>query len=134
MEQSGDMLEDITGAVKRLAETVTEIATATEQQSSGIAQVNAAVAQIDDTTQQNVAMVEAASSATTAMNEQTDSLRELVGLFKTVSDAEVGAETVRPGEPEAPEERDAEKRVSRTAALLGSRGAVALERSEWQEF
>src|SRR4029077_6425320 len=65
--QSGATLEQIVTAVKKVTDIVTEIAPASNAQSSGIEQVNKAVMQLDELTQQNAALVEQASAASQAM-------------------------------------------------------------------
>ena len=64
--QSGATLEQIVIAVKKVTDIVTEIAAASNEQSSGIEQVNKAVMQLDELTQQNAALVEQASAASQA--------------------------------------------------------------------
>ena len=61
--QSGATLEQIVGAVKKVTDIVAEIAAASREQSAGIEQVNKAVMQLDELTQQNAALVEQASAA-----------------------------------------------------------------------
>ncbi|MFO0334467.1 MAG: chemotaxis protein CheW [Pseudomonadota bacterium] len=63
IEQSGATLTEIVGAVKKVADIVAEIAAASLEQSAGIEQVDEAVMSIDEATQQNAALVEAASAA-----------------------------------------------------------------------
>ena len=81
---SGRTLDEIIGAVKKLTDIVAEIAAASREQSSGIEQVNKAVMQMDDATQQNAALVEQASAASQAIVEQTQSLN------KTIADYSLG--------------------------------------------
>ncbi len=79
--QSGQTLEEIVGAVKKVTDIVAEIAAASEEQSAGIEQVNKAVMQLDDMTQQNAALVEEASAASEAMSEQAVELKKLMERF-----------------------------------------------------
>jgi methyl-accepting chemotaxis protein-1 (serine sensor receptor) len=60
-----------------------EISAASQEQSSGIEQVNQAVVQMDETTQQNAALVEEASAAARSMEEQANLLAEAVSVFRT---------------------------------------------------
>ena len=83
--QSGATLEQIVSAVKKVTDIVAEIAAASQEQSSGIDQVNKAVMQLDELTQQNAALVEEASAASQAMAEQARSLNDAMGRY-TVSD------------------------------------------------
>ena len=63
VDESGTTLTQIVSAVQQLTDIVAEIASASQEQSSGIAQVNTAVMKMDEMTQQNAALVEEASSA-----------------------------------------------------------------------
>ena len=70
VDESGKTLEEIVSAVKKVTDIVAEIAAASREQSSGIEQVNKAVMQMDETTQQNAALVEEAAAASQAIVEQ----------------------------------------------------------------
>jgi methyl-accepting chemotaxis protein len=60
-----------------------EIASASVEQTTGIEQVNVAVTQMDEVTQQNAALVEQASAAAQAMADQAQTLRAAVSIFRT---------------------------------------------------
>ena len=77
--QSGESLQTIVGSVKRVTDIVAEIAAASVEQSGGIDQIARAVAQMNDVTQQNAALVEQASSASDAILQQARSLAVAVG-------------------------------------------------------
>jgi methyl-accepting chemotaxis protein len=79
--ESGNALEQIVGAVKKVSDIIGEIAAASREQSSGIEQVNRAVMQMDEVTQQNAALVEQATAASHAMAEQAKALNELMGRY-----------------------------------------------------
>jgi len=83
VDDSGKTLTEIVGSVKKVNDIIAEIAAASLEQSEGIEQVNKAVAQMDEMTQQNAALVEQAAAASESMSEQATSLNELVGFFKT---------------------------------------------------
>ena len=84
--QSGEVLEGIVNAVKKVTDIVAEIASASSQQASGIEQVNRAVMQMDEMTQQNAALVEQASAASESMADQARTLSEMMARY-TVRDA-----------------------------------------------
>ena len=69
--------------MKKVTDIVAEIAAASQEQSSGIDQVNKAVMQMDEMTQQNAALVEEAAAASRSMEEQAHKMVELMGFFKT---------------------------------------------------
>ena len=79
--QSGQTLERIVSAVKKVSDIVAEIAAASREQAAGIEQVNRAVMQMDELTQQNAALVEQASAASQAMVEQVGGLNEMLARF-----------------------------------------------------
>jgi methyl-accepting chemotaxis protein len=85
--QSGENLEKIVAAVTKVSDLIGNIAAANEEQSSGILQVNKAMVQMDEITQQNASLVEEIASASSAMKEQALSLKEQVAFFN-VGEAE----------------------------------------------
>ena len=82
VDKAGATMSEIVGAVKRVTDIMSEIAAASNEQSSGIEQVNLAITQMDEVTQQNAALVEQAAAAAEAMEEQARSLMEAVSVFK----------------------------------------------------
>lgn len=82
VEKSGKVLEEIIDGTKKMSVFVAEIAAASREQASGIDQVNNAVLQMDNTTQQNAALVEEAAAASRAMEEQVNLLRQQIDYFK----------------------------------------------------
>jgi methyl-accepting chemotaxis protein len=79
---AGGTMDEIVASVRRVTDIVAEIATASQRQGQGIAQVNSAIGEIDAVTQQNAALVEQAAAAAASMQEQTANLSALVGNFK----------------------------------------------------
>jgi methyl-accepting chemotaxis protein len=79
--QSGQTLEKIVASVKKVSDIVAEIAAASREQSSGIEQVNRAVMQMDELTQQNAALVEQATAASQAMAEQVRGLNQMLDRY-----------------------------------------------------
>jgi methyl-accepting chemotaxis protein-1 (serine sensor receptor) len=82
VQEAGGIIDDIVVSVHRMTEIVGEISSASAEQSTGIEQVNIAVGQIEDVTQQNAALVEEASAAARAMADQADALRRAVAVFR----------------------------------------------------
>jgi methyl-accepting chemotaxis protein len=82
VDQCGKTLEEIVGSVKRVTDIIAEITAASQEQASGIDQVNKAIMQMDETTQQNAALVEEATSASESMKDQAKELMRQVGSFK----------------------------------------------------
>ena len=75
-------MQEIVASVKRVTDIMGEISAASEEQSSGIDQVNRAVSQMDEVTQQNAALVEEAAAAAGSLQEQSQRLAEAVAVFK----------------------------------------------------
>ncbi len=75
-------MQEIVASVKRVTDIMGEISAASEEQSSGIDQVNRAVSQMDEVTQQNAALVEEAAAAAGSLQEQAQRLAEAVAVFK----------------------------------------------------
>jgi len=80
--ESGQALTEIDTAVKRVTDVVTEIATASQEQARGIEQVNQAIGQMDQLTQQNAALAEEATAASQSIVEQVTVLTELIAGYR----------------------------------------------------
>jgi methyl-accepting chemotaxis protein len=153
--QSGQTLEQIMASVKKVSDIVAEIAAASREQSSGIEQVNRAVMQMDEMTQQNAALVEQATAASHAMAEQARALNELIAHYRLSANDAAAAGTTPAVRPQSsPVAADGAPRVERrrpgrpwsgkapvvpaadyTAASNASRSRkVASDDTEWQEF
>ncbi|SAL25145.1 methyl-accepting chemotaxis sensory transducer [Caballeronia peredens] len=81
-ERAGTTMAEVTQAVQRVTDIVTQISSASHEQSAGIEQVNRAVAQMDQVTQQNAALVEQAAAAAGAMADQAEQLKSAVAVFE----------------------------------------------------
>jgi PAS domain S-box-containing protein len=82
VNQSGKTLEDIVNSVKRVTDIIAEITAASQEQAVGIDQVNKAVMVVDETTQQNAALVEETTSASQSMKSQVAELFRRMSMFK----------------------------------------------------
>ncbi len=82
VNQSGQTLEEIVTAVKKVGDIVSEITFASQEQSTGIDQVNQAVTSMDQMTQQNAALAEQTSAAAASMTERVQQLQTLVQVFR----------------------------------------------------
>jgi methyl-accepting chemotaxis protein len=142
VKEAGQTIGEVVHSVKRVTDIIGEIAAASEAQSAGIEQVNTAVTQMDEVTQQNAALVEEASAATQSMAQQAQALRGVVAVFKVGDTGSAGAPsivtaartpavtvTTRPGK--SPSARRA-PRPAKEPAVAGS-SAIATE-PDWQTF
>ncbi|WP_256733362.1 methyl-accepting chemotaxis protein, partial [Burkholderia pseudomallei] len=82
---AGDTMQEIQRAIARVTGIMTEISAASNEQRDGIEQVNRAVSQMDQVSQQNAALVEQAAAAAASLEEQADGLRRTVGAFRVVA-------------------------------------------------
>ena len=85
VRDAGATMNEIVASVQRVSDIIGEISASTVEQSQGIGSVNGSVAQLDQMTQQNAALVEESAAAAESLSEQARKLTALVGHFK-VSD------------------------------------------------
>jgi methyl-accepting chemotaxis protein len=112
--QSGQTLDQIVASVKKVSDIVAEIAAASREQSSGIEQVNKAVMQMDEMTQQNAALVEEATAASQSMADQARDLNKMMSRYRI--DQSAAAEWVAPKAQRANVEAVQAPRVERRSA------------------
>ena len=82
VEKAGETMQEIVSSVQRVTDIMGEITAASQEQSSGIDQVNNAITSMDEVTQQNAALVEEAAAAAESLVEQAANLMDTVGAFK----------------------------------------------------
>ncbi|MBB5391025.1 MULTISPECIES: methyl-accepting chemotaxis protein [unclassified Herbaspirillum] len=90
VEQAGATMTRVVESVQHVNAIVNEISVASAEQSEGIQQVNDAIAQLDDVTQQNAALVEQAAAAAASMRGQAGNLTQLVSVFQVDGSGESG--------------------------------------------
>ncbi len=88
VESAGETMSEIMSAVNRVTDIMTEIASASDEQSRGIAQVGIAVNEMDHVTQQNASLVEESAAAAAALEAQARSLTHVVAVFRTSHQAD----------------------------------------------
>jgi len=118
---AGKTMTEILDSIKGVTAMMSSIAKASEEQGTGIAQVNMAISQMDDVTQQNAALVEEAAAAAESLEEQAKGLAVMVGTFKVGSTANNSGYSLK-GKHEA----------LRPSTKLPV--AISLSDSEWEEF
>jgi methyl-accepting chemotaxis protein len=138
VNEAGQTMGDIVDSIVRVTDIMGEITSATHEQTIGIEQINMAIAQMDEVTQQNAALVEEAAAASQSMQEQAGELAHVVGFFKTgnhvasvskLSPARAAAPApaiARPAAKPAP--------VRKAVAAAPARRSNAAAESEWEEF
>jgi methyl-accepting chemotaxis protein len=153
VNDAGASMREIVGQVKRVTDLISEITHASQEQSAGIGQVNEAVTQMDQGTQQNAALVEESAAAAASLKEQAERLIQAVSVFRlSVAEtsqviaqarsapraykpaAKATAPSVgRPGSQRAPAARP----VARAAAARGAVGEPVKVKDgadNWEEF
>lgn len=80
--RAGITMNEVVASVKRVTDIMIEITAASQEQSSGIEQVNRAIVQMDNVTQQNATLVEEAAAAAESMQNQASTLTQVVSIFK----------------------------------------------------
>jgi methyl-accepting chemotaxis protein len=132
--ETGKALERIVAQVADINHVVSEIASSAHEQATGLREVNVAVNQMDQVTQQNAAMVEQTTAAAYSLNQETEKLTELVSRFH-VGQTAVQAPVVKRG-PQKPARKPVP--ALKTVASRGSSAAVrkseAAADESWEEF
>jgi methyl-accepting chemotaxis protein len=82
VNEAGSSMGNIVASVQQVNDIIARISVASNEQADGIAEVNHAVGQMDDMTQQNAALVEQAAAAAASLHEQTINLSQAVSIFK----------------------------------------------------
>ena len=139
--QAGTTMSEVVASVARVSNIIAEITMASQEQSTGIEQINQAVTQMDSVTQQNASLVEEAAAAAESLRDQASHLVQTVSIFKT-HDAHVAA----PAPVSAPARAShkplrlvpaaASNTVKRQAAPAKPRAAQAqaVTAGDWEEF
>ncbi|MES2071544.1 MAG: methyl-accepting chemotaxis protein [Pseudomonadota bacterium] len=142
VDEAGRTMTEIVTSVQHVADIMSEITAASQEQSSGIEQVNLAITQMDEMTQQNAALVEQAAAAAESMQEQAVALAEAVSVFK-LAGGQTHAPAIKPlarVHTARQEAVPAPRRVALAAAAAGKpagQGKPPARESggdEWEEF
>ncbi|RUL64551.1 chemotaxis protein [Dyella dinghuensis] len=124
VDESGQALVGIIGSVKKVSDIMNELAAAGQEQSAGIDQVNRAVTQMDEVTQQNAALVEEAAAAAHAMQEQASLLHAQMGYFRLEAAPENKPQPARSAARKPAPSQRPQQPAARPLAVAG----------EWSEF
>jgi methyl-accepting chemotaxis protein-1 (serine sensor receptor) len=95
--RAGATMDEVVDEVRRVAEIIGRISSASAEQSTGIEQINRAVVQMDQVTQQNAALVEQAAAAAASLEEQAAQLDAAVAVFRVAGGAGSAGAIARPG-------------------------------------
>jgi methyl-accepting chemotaxis protein len=117
--QAGVTMDEVVASVKRVTDIMSEIASASQEQSAGIEQVNLSIIEMDGMTQQNAALVEQAAAAAQSLQDQAGELQRVVSVFRLVEGEEIQqAASFAPAAKAAPV-------ASRAVAVRPAKPAVA---------
>ncbi len=144
VDEAGSTMGDIVAQVKRVADMINEISAATAEQTTGIGQINDAVMQLDQVTQQNAALVEESAAAADSLSQQASQLVQAVAVFnighsenhhaaplaRTASHSPVRKPAVKASLP-APSVSGAPRRP---VALVNGSRQTADTSGEWEKF
>ena len=145
VDQAGQTMEEIVASVKRVTDIMGEIMAASQEQTAGIEQINQAIAQMDEVTQQNAALVEQAAAAAQSLQSQAGSLSQVVSVFQVPAGATVKATAIAADADESRSTLHAKPLVVRRAPER-TRGQPVMRRSapklvaarsepaSWEEF
>ena len=125
--ETGQALERIVQDVGRINTLVEEIASAAQEQATGLAQVNVAVNQMDQVTPQIAAMVEESTAASHALSQEATNLSDLMGQFQ------LGADHAQPARTRAapPSRHPVHAAQSRVAQMIAT---DQVKSADWSEF
>ena len=123
--QAGQTMEEIVTSIRRVTDIMSEITAASVEQSAGIEQVNIAITQMDEVTQQNAALVEEAAAAAESLEEQAQNLSASVATFRLDDGASMKVQPAR--KIAAPAHKTPVKKI---AARPQSKSADG----DWEEF
>lgn len=141
--QTGEVLSDIVAKVTEIADLMNEISASAKEQATTLTEVNATVNQMDQTTQQNAAMVEESTAACHHLTNEAEKLTSLVARFKVAHAVAAPVRTVAVPQERAPQEKAPLKTVHNedVAATLRRRatpppkaGLALAATTEWEEF
>jgi methyl-accepting chemotaxis protein len=118
----------IVSSVQRVTDIMAEITAASREQSAGIEEVNRAIAQMDQVTQQNAALVEESAAAAGSMHDQANGLAQAVSAFK------LGQETAPVRRAAASPAPRAVPRTAAKPALSAPRAPRKVASDEWEQF
>ena len=141
-EKAGKLLDDMVPSIKKTSELVQEIAAASQEQSSGVGQINAAVGQLSQTTQQNASSSEELAATSEEMSSQAEQLQQAMSFFK-VADSRtprrLAHEAITEARRGAPTARSAGRSATpasqgRAAAPKAVASSAALDEAQFTSF
>ncbi len=135
VQETGDALKVIEEQVVVINSQLDAIATSAREQSVGLSEVNTAVNQMDQVTQQNAAMVEESTAASSTLAEEVRRLREIVSEFRIDSVEAARSKPVAVKNDQKPAPSPARRMIAKVASAMGKGGGnTAAAPDSWEEF
>lgn len=134
VDDAGMTMKDIVDAIGQVTSIMTEISAASAEQRSGIEQVNTAITQIDEVTQQNAALVEQAAAAAESSEEQARSLVGSVSLFKLGADSGFSKAPAASVTQSRIKSEPIQSPVNTTQGVTSTKPSVLNDDDDWEEF
>jgi methyl-accepting chemotaxis protein len=137
VDQAGTTMDEVVSSVRHVTDIISEIAAASNEQTAGIEQINQAIIQMDNVTQQNAALVEEAAAAASSLQEQAHNLSTVVSVFKLrEGDAASTQRVLTPVRTSPPPAGPIATlpRVTRTKATLPAAIKAGSDNADWEEF
>ncbi|WP_369933270.1 methyl-accepting chemotaxis protein [Xanthomonas tesorieronis] len=130
-EKAGRLLETIMPNIKKTSDLVQEIAAASQEQSSGVAQINSAVVQLSQTTQQNATASEELAATAEEMSSQASQLQDSMAFFRLSGQPRVGTVYAADADAEIAARYPRARQAARDRTVAARRpGSAKLDRSE----
>jgi methyl-accepting chemotaxis protein len=138
VNKTGASLTEIVSSIKKVAQIVSDIAVASNEQATGIDQINTALTQMDEVTQQNSALVEENAATAKTLEQQSSAMNERVGVYKLDGmTAAAASPRVIAAKPTAAVGRRPAPVARRSSPRAMTHGALALadkSDEDWKEF
>jgi methyl-accepting chemotaxis protein len=139
VDQAGATMNEVVDSVKRVTDIMAEILAASQEQTSGIEQVNQAITQMDQVTQQNAALVEEAAAAALSLQEQAGTLSGVVSVFRLDAQqqgnpAPSATRRTSPKRPAAPMAPPATAAIAAPLRKPKSSATASSGGGEWESF
>jgi methyl-accepting chemotaxis protein len=135
VDQAGLTMDELVSSVRHVTDIMGEIAAASREQETGIEQINQAITEMDNVTQQNAALVEEAAAAAQSLQEQAGTLAQVVGVFKLDGMHAVAApRAVRSVAAPAPRKAKVMPLKLKAAPAKQSASRQSAAGDDWEEF
>ncbi|MEF7616318.1 methyl-accepting chemotaxis protein [Aquincola sp. MAHUQ-54] len=133
-ERAGKLLDEMVPSIKKTSDLVQEITAASQEQSSGVGQINAAVVQLSQTTQQNASSSEELAATSEEMSAQAEQLQRTMSFFKLNPGQRVDAEAAAPARRVVRAAQASSRRSSAAAPRTAAAAVAAVDEAHFTSF